>query len=91
MGGVKDPQALVGVQLKVTPAVLESLATSAAIPAMAPVLMVVGGGKSGSKVTTMAGGWYFGSPQAASAASSDVATTAFVIRRKVGERKLISC
>jgi hypothetical protein len=48
--------------VKLTPALLLSLATTAVMPTVESVLMEVGG--VGEKLTTIAGGWYLGSPQA---------------------------
>lgn len=47
--------------MKLTPAVLASLATTAVIPTVESVLIEVGGAEK--NVTAIAGGWYLGSPQ----------------------------
>jgi hypothetical protein len=79
--GVNVPHWLAGRQVKFTPAIWGSLATTAAIPAVALVSSAVGGGKEVLNVTVIAGAWYLGSPQATSTAIMPV-----VINRRVDWR-----
>lgn len=91
--GVNEPQSPAGAQENFTPAFLLSLATSAAMPAYAPVSIDEGGAKLESKVTAIAGGWYLESPQATSVAAipTAIAAVAIAIRRRFDRKKAMKC
>ena len=87
--GLNEPHWPAGRQEKLTPALALSLVTTAAIPAVAPVLSAEGGGKEVLNAIIIAGGLYLGSPQATSTAIIPMATVTLAINGRVNRRKLI--
>lgn len=86
--GLNEPHCPAGRQENFTPALALSLATTAAIPAVAPVLSAEGGGKEVLNVIMIAGAWYL-EPQATSTVIVPIARVALAINGRVNRRKFI--